>query len=77
MQIFIIASVLASVAVTLAMPGGGGSGGGGGGSSGGGGGSGGNALCSPVLHSNAQCCATDVLGIADLDCAPRKILLRL
>ena len=73
MQIFIIASVLASVAVALAMPGGSG----GGGSSGGGGGSGGNALCSPVLHSNAQCCATDVLGIADLDCAPRKILLRL
>ena len=24
------------------------------------------------LYSNAQCCATDVLGVADLDCANRK-----
>ncbi|KAI0880093.1 hydrophobin precursor [Annulohypoxylon maeteangense] len=25
--------------------------------------------CNPGLYSNAQCCATDVLGVADLDCA--------
>ena len=24
------------------------------------------------LYGTAQCCATDVLGIADLDCANRK-----
>lgn len=28
-----------------------------------------------LLYSSAQCCATDVLGVADLDCAPRKFLL--
>ncbi len=26
------------------------------------------------INSNAECCATDVLGLADLDCAPRKSL---
>lgn len=26
-------------------------------------------------NSNAVCCATDVLGLADLDCAPRKSFL--
>nr|AWT58089.1 hydrophobin [Trichoderma guizhouense] len=26
-------------------------------------------VCPTGLESNAQCCATDVLGIADLDCA--------
>lgn len=25
--------------------------------------------CSSGLYSTAQCCATDVLGVADLDCA--------
>lgn len=25
--------------------------------------------------SNAVCCATDVLGVADLNCAPRKLLI--
>ncbi|KAI1506161.1 hydrophobin precursor [Biscogniauxia marginata] len=25
--------------------------------------------CSPGLYSTPQCCATDVLGVADLDCA--------
>lgn len=29
-------------------------------------------LCSPGLYSNAQCCAVDVLGVADLNCATRK-----
>ena len=24
------------------------------------------------LYDSAQCCATDVLGVADLDCASRK-----
>ncbi|KAI1111878.1 hydrophobin-like protein [Nemania sp. NC0429] len=24
--------------------------------------------CPPGLYSNPQCCATDVLGVADLDC---------
>ena len=28
-----------------------------------------------VLYSSPQCCATDVLGAADLDCANRKSLL--
>ncbi|KAI6351408.1 hypothetical protein MCOR25_009944 [Pyricularia grisea] len=52
-----------------------GGGGGGGGStpppSGGGGGSGDYDACegNGTLYSSAQCCATDVLGIADLDCA--------
>lgn len=33
----------------------------------------GNALlCNPGLFSNAQCCAVDVLGVADLNCAGRK-----
>ena len=31
-------------------------------------------LCSG-LESNPQCCATDVLGVADLNCADRKSLL--
>ncbi|PTB39397.1 uncharacterized protein TrAFT101_007816 [Trichoderma asperellum] len=26
-------------------------------------------LCNPGLYSNAQCCAVDVLGVADLNCA--------
>lgn len=26
------------------------------------------------LYGSAQCCATDVLGIADLDCGQRKLL---
>ena len=40
----------------------------------GGGGGGGSpyVACSPGLYSTAQCCATDVLGVADLDCASRK-----
>lgn len=31
-------------------------------------------LCSGA-SSSAVCCATDVLGVADLDCAPRKLTL--
>ena len=31
-------------------------------------------LCSG-LYGTAQCCATDVLGLADLDCAVRKSIL--
>ncbi|KAM0487058.1 hypothetical protein ACHAPX_000326 [Trichoderma viride] len=27
------------------------------------------ALCAAGLYSNAQCCAVDVLGVADLNCA--------
>ncbi|KAI0001546.1 hydrophobin precursor [Xylariaceae sp. FL0662B] len=38
----------------------------------GGGGGGGStpeyAACTPGLYSTLQCCATDVLGVADLDC---------
>jgi hypothetical protein len=64
MQFFTIASVLASVAVALALPGGGGNGGNGGGS-----------LCPNGLYSNPQCCATNVLGVAALDCSTRKFLL--
>lgn len=29
-------------------------------------------LCSPGLYSTPQCCAVDVLGVADLNCAGRK-----
>jgi len=62
MRFFVVA---ASVAVALAMPGldarGGGGGGGGQGQ-----------LC---YSGVPQCCATDVLGVADLDCAPREFLL--
>ncbi|KAL7939230.1 fungal hydrophobin domain-containing protein [Trichoderma chlorosporum] len=32
------------------------------------GGSGGADLCTGLLNSQVQCCATDVLGVADLDC---------
>lgn len=31
-------------------------------------------LCPPGLYSNPECCATDVLGIADLDCAPPPVV---
>ena len=66
MRFFMITSVLASVAVALAMPGvsGGGSGGDG-------------TLCHSSTFPNPECCATDVLGVADLDCTPRKFSLRL
>ncbi|KAK6076538.1 hypothetical protein SCUP515_05367 [Seiridium cupressi] len=58
--------------------GGGGSGGDypAGGGSGGGGGDGGSTsyvACTPgALYANAQCCAIDVGGVADLDCENRK-----
>lgn len=29
-------------------------------------------LCPAGLEATPQCCATDVLGVADLDCASRK-----
>lgn len=32
-------------------------------------------ICSG-LNSNGQCCAVDVLGIADLDCEDRKSLMK-
>ncbi|KAI2611314.1 hydrophobin precursor [Hypoxylon fragiforme] len=35
---------------------------------GGGAGGAGGPVCNPGLYSNPQCCATDVLGVADLDC---------
>ncbi|KAI1457907.1 hydrophobin precursor [Annulohypoxylon moriforme] len=39
------------------------------------GGDGSYVACNPGLYSNPQCCATDVLGVADLDCAtPSKQL---
>jgi len=65
MRFFIVA---ACVAVAMAIPaldarGGGGGGGGGGGAG-------------PLCYSGTpQCCATDILGVADLDCAPREFLL--
>lgn len=39
-----------------------------------GGGGGGAAAYDPCsgLYDTAQCCATDVLGVADLDCGSRK-----
>ncbi|KAK0747185.1 fungal hydrophobin [Schizothecium vesticola] len=54
----IIATLFAGVA--LAIP------------TGGGGGGGGAAAYDPCsgLYDTAECCATDVLGVADLDCAP-------
>ncbi|KAI0602727.1 hydrophobin [Biscogniauxia sp. FL1348] len=46
-----------------------GGGGGGDGNGGGDGGSGGSYVaCPDGLYSSPQCCATDVLGVADLDC---------
>jgi len=56
-----ITSVLASVAVALALPGGGGGGGGDG------------IVCHSSTFPNPECCATDILGVADLDCTPRKL----
>ena len=51
----------------------GGSGGGGaGGGSGGAGGVVGRYTACSGLYSSPQCCATDVLGVADLDCANRR-----
>jgi len=42
----------------------------------GGGGSGGSYVpCTGALYSQAQCCATDILGIADLNCASRRLPL--
>ncbi|KAI0016270.1 hydrophobin precursor [Xylariomycetidae sp. FL0641] len=35
----------------------------------GGGGEGGDYVACSGIYSSAQCCATDVLGVADLDCA--------
>jgi len=67
MRFVMITSVLASVAVALAMPGGGGNGGGGGD----------GVLCHSSTFPNPECCATDILGVADLDCTPRKFSLRL
>lgn len=32
-------------------------------------------ICSSGLYSVPQCCATDVLGIADLDCQTREHLI--
>lgn len=54
--------------------GGGGSSGPGGGASDGGGNGGGVAAYKPCsgLYSTPQCCATDILGVADLDCANRE-----
>ncbi|KAK1756626.1 Cerato-ulmin hydrophobin family [Echria macrotheca] len=70
------ATILVFVTAALAIPTGGpshggGHGGGSGGGSGGGGGGGGGASYDPCsgLYNTAQCCATDVLGVADLDCA--------
>lgn len=37
-----------------------------------GGGSAPYVACPSGLYSNLQCCATDVLGVANLDCASRK-----
>lgn len=68
MQFFTIATVLASAVVALALPGGPGNPGGDGGN---------HPLCPVGLYANAECCATDVLGVADLDCSPREFLLRL
>jgi len=75
-----LVALLAGVAIAVPTdghPGGKGKGGGGGGGSGGGGGGGGGGgaydPCSG-LYNSAQCCATDVLGVADLDCRPRKFL---
>ncbi|KAI2639377.1 hydrophobin [Xylaria nigripes] len=52
--------------------GGGGNGGNGGGGNGGGGNGGGNGgfnPCTALLDGTPQCCAVDVLGVADLNCA--------
>ena len=58
-----ITTVLASAAFVLALPGG----------------SGGapKPHCPAGLYSNLQCCTTDVLNVADLDCSPCKFSLSL
>ena len=52
-----ITSVLASVAVALAMPAGGGDAG---------------TLCHSATFSNPRCCKTDLAGVATSDCVARK-----
>ena len=34
-------------------------------------------VCGGTLYSQAQCCSTDVLGVADLDCAVRTSMIPL
>lgn len=70
MQFTLVVALLATAVVAIPTKGTGGGGGGGGGDGGGGGG-----CTNPTpydacsgLYSTLQCCATDVLGIADLDC---------
>jgi hypothetical protein len=78
---FLATAVLANPYGRRGYPGGGDGGGGGGGGDGsggdGGGGDGGGggsySACTGLLYNTAQCCATDVGGVADLDCENRKI----
>jgi len=34
-------------------------------------------LCTDSISNNPVCCATDVVGVANLNCAPREISFRL
>lgn len=70
----LLISLMASLAIAVPTNTGGG-GDGGGGDDGGGGGDGGSTpfvACTSLLYSQAQCCATDVLGVADLTCGIGK-----
>jgi hypothetical protein len=67
MQFLMIATVVASAAFALALPGGGGNSNGGGNVE----------LCPTGLYSNPLCCTVDVLGVADLDCDEREFSLQL
>lgn len=73
----LLISLMASLAIAVPTnTGGGGDGGGGddGGDNGGGGGGGGDGgstpyvACTSLLYSQANCCATDVIGVLDLTC---------
>lgn len=71
MQFTLVVALLAAAVVAGPTKRGGGGGGDGGGSGGGGGGS--TTPPAPYdacsgLYDSLQCCATDVLGVADLDC---------
>lgn len=81
----LLISLMASLAIAVPTnTGGGGDGGGGddGGDNGGGGGGGDGGstpyvACTSLLYSQANCCATDVIGVADLTCGIGKTSLHI
>lgn len=70
----LLISLMASLAIAVPTGGGGGGGDGGGGGGGDGGGSTPYTACTSLVYSQAQCCSTDVGGVADLTCASGKTI---